>query len=113
MLTTVEVEILGQKFPVRYDVNALGELEDLTGQNTLDGSMKFNMKSLHALAYVGLKHGHSYQQNNKSEFSKSLEAVGTWLPIACLKLFPPILFQFTNGDQEAQIKEKDKVQPGE
>lgn len=120
MLTVKEVEISSQRFPVRYDINALGELESLTGQNTLNGEMNFDIRCMHALAYVGLKHGHKYQYNNVTQFGKTLEEVGAWLPIKSLKLFPPILFEFTKGDEaeeEEEEEEKDKPKseekPGE
>jgi hypothetical protein len=113
MLTVKEIEVNGQKFPVRYDLNALCELEELTGYNMLDGSMQFNMRSLRGLAYVGLKHGHRYQHNNTSQFTKSLDDVGTWLQPSDLKLFPPILFQFTSGDQEKKEQPTSNDKPGE
>jgi hypothetical protein len=112
MLTVKTVDINDQKFPVRYDMNALCELEELTGQNTLNGTMKFDMKCLRALAYVGLKHGHRYQHAGKSDFDKTLEGVGSWMDVKFLKLFPPILFEFTNGDQETKEENKSE-EPGE
>lgn len=112
MLPVVEIELNGQKFPVRYDINALGELEHLTGQNTLDGSMKFDIRALHALAYVGLKCGHKFQHRDTSKFDKSLEQLGEWMSISDLKLFPPILVQFTSGDQDKRSSKESNSADG-
>lgn len=113
MLTVKQVDINGQTFPVRYDMNALCELEELTGQNTLSGTLTFDMKCLRALAYVGLKHGHKYQHSNITQFAKTIEEVGSWMDVKFLKLFPPILFEFTNGEQEKKPESGKDQEPGE
>jgi hypothetical protein len=113
MITVKQVDINGQLFPVRYDMNALCELEELTGQNTLSGTMTFDMKCLRALAYVGLKHGYKYQNNNTKQFAKTIEDVGSWMDVKFLKLFPPVLFEFTNGEQENKPESEKAQEPGE
>jgi hypothetical protein len=111
MFSVIEIEILGEKYPVRYDVNALGEFELITGENTLDGSIKqFNIRMLHALAYVGLKHGHLYQ--NKTPFTKSHAELGAWIPTKSLGLFIPI-FQKFNGDDQPVKAGESQESPGE
>lgn len=76
------IDIGGEKRPVRYSVNALIEFEDLTGLNILSAGSVIDfreLKTLRALAFVGLKHG---ARAEKKQFDIVLEDVGDWLAVS-------------------------------
>jgi ABC-type thiamine transport system substrate-binding protein len=75
-----EIEIGGQKRPVKYNINALIEFEELTGIDVvagLDAKALAKIKNMRALAFVGLKHGHL--ENSKEPFPFSIDDVGKWI----------------------------------
>lgn len=75
------IDIGGEKRPVRYSVNALIEFEEMTGLNILSAGSVIDfreLKTLRALAFVGLKHG---ARAEKKQFDIVIEDVGDWLAI--------------------------------
>jgi hypothetical protein len=109
MLTVIEVEINGAKFPVRYDVNAWVEYENIVSKSFTSIFEPMNITNSRALAYVGLKCGHSYHFNKITQFNKSIEEVGEFVPTNKLKEFLPIASQFIVGEKS----EQKPVQEGE
>jgi len=82
MSAVKEIEIDGKKYPVRYDLNAICEFEDLTGKSLLAGDMKEGLrdpKALRALVFVGLKCGHRYANGKDVKFEMDIEDVGSLL----------------------------------
>lgn len=79
------IEVNGQLYPIRYDMNALIEFEDITGKSLLNGLSEEEAKSikvLRALAFVGLKSGHYFEKQGKEKFPHTLEDVGSWFDIS-------------------------------
>lgn len=111
MVQIREIEINGAKYPVRYDVNSLAEYEDLTGKSFITIFQTMDIRGLRALAFVGLKCGHTHHYNKVTQFNKSLIECGEWIPINKLSEFIPIAAEFTIGDK----KEPDEAPsiPGE
>jgi len=75
MQTVKHITVAGVSYPVRYDVNALCEFEELTGMSLLQRP-RLDMRSMRALVFVGLKSGHQFEEK---EFDKTLEDVGNML----------------------------------
>lgn len=66
----------GEKYPVRYDVNALCQFEDLTGGKSLIyGLASFDVRYIRALVYVGLICGHEFDEK---KCKLSINDVGKW-----------------------------------
>lgn len=75
----MNIEIGGERRPVKYTVNALLEFEELTGLEilgTIDQNQFGKLKNMRALAFVGLKHG-AKAENKEVDFK--LEDVGDWI----------------------------------
>jgi hypothetical protein len=101
MLSVINLEINGAQYPIRYDVNALSEYEEITGKSFVTIFSEENdmgIRALFALAYVGMKCGHNFQ-NKIIPFSQSREQLGGWIPIKKLKEFIPIACQFVIGER--------------
>jgi hypothetical protein len=114
MLTTKDIEIHGSKYPVRYDINAFAEYEELTGKSFASILSPMDMKSLRALAFVGLKYGHSHAHNKVTKLDKSIDDIGTWLPINKLTDFRNIATDFIVGEEKKEDTEsKPAEDPGE
>jgi hypothetical protein len=78
------IEINGEKFPIRYDLNALSEFEDLTGKSLINGISEQevnSIKMIRALAYVGLKAGHYVEHKGKEKFPFTIEDVGSFFDL--------------------------------
>lgn len=81
MSAVKNIEVNGQSYPVRYDMNALCEFEDITGKSLLSGMGEVDMRSLRALIYVGLKSGHNFQSKGVTKFTHSIDDVGQWIDL--------------------------------
>jgi hypothetical protein len=78
------IEVNGNKYPIRYDLNALIEFEDITGKSLLNGISEQEVQSirvLRALAFVGLKSGHYFESQGKDKFPFTIEDVGSWFDV--------------------------------
>lgn len=75
-----QIEISGKHYPVRYDVNALCDYEEITGREIWD--KKLGLKEIRALVYVGLKAGHAFEQR---PFNLTLTDVGDFISIQDMK----------------------------
>lgn len=71
------VHVNGTEYPVRYDMNALCEFEEITGNSLINGLKAIDIRSIRAIAYVGLACGHSFKHNGSS-FPHSITDVGKW-----------------------------------
>lgn len=75
-----EIKIGGESRPVKYNINALIEFEELTGVEIIGGidAKAFSrLKNMRALAFVGLKHG--FLETSKDPLPFSIEDVGKWI----------------------------------
>ena len=75
----MEIEIGGRKRPVKYNINALIEFEELTGSEiigNIDPNQFARLKNMRALAFCGLKCGAIDQ---KKEIDFTIEDVGSWI----------------------------------
>jgi hypothetical protein len=81
MSAVKQIEVNGQSYPVRYDINALCEFEDITGKSLITGIGETDVRSIRALVYVGLKSGHSFHYKGVTKFTHSIEEVGQWLDL--------------------------------
>lgn len=73
------IDIGGKARPVKYNLNALIEFDELTGLDLTSGvdAKDFSKpKSMRALAFCGLKHG---AKTEKQEVDFTIEDVGEWL----------------------------------
>lgn len=102
MLTIIEVELKGSKYPVRYTTNALCEFEEITGKNFLQIFKEMDTRCLRALAFTGLRHGHDYHYRNNPPFKLTIAEVGELCGISDLKQFIPIAAQFITGDRKPE-----------
>lgn len=76
------IDIGGERRPIHYTVNALTELEDLTGLDLTedDDRRKLSkLRNIRSLAYVGLKHGLKKEKGKAVEIPFSIEDVGDWI----------------------------------
>jgi hypothetical protein len=75
-----EIKIGGQSRPVKYNINALIEFEELTGVEIIGGidAKAFSrLKNMRALAFVGLKHG--FLETSKEALPFTIDEVGKWI----------------------------------
>jgi hypothetical protein len=79
MSAVKQIEVNGQLYPVRYDVNALCEFEDITGKSLITGVGETDLRAMRALVYVGLKSGHDFQYKGVTRFTHTISEVGQWL----------------------------------
>lgn len=71
------IKIGGKDRPVKYNLNAVIEFEELTGIDITKGSEDFaRIKNMRALAFCGLKHG---AKTEKVEIDFTIDDVGDWL----------------------------------
>lgn len=73
------INIGGKDRPVKYNLNALIEFDELTGLDLTSGvdAKDFSKpKSMRALSFVGLKHG---AKAEKQEVDFTIDDVGEWL----------------------------------
>jgi hypothetical protein len=103
----------GDKYPVRYDVNALCQFEDLTGgKSLLNGLADFDVRYMRALVYVGLACGHSFEEK---AFKLSMLDVGKWDDLIkqvfpqCMKICREMMPQ----DEEGKDVKGEGKEPGE
>jgi hypothetical protein len=113
MSAVKQVEINGKSYPVRYDINALCEFEELTGKSLINGKVEFDLKGIRAMVYVGLKSGHCF--NNKSEFQHTIQEVGSWLNLTdgTFNKFMGALNESVGFDTESTEENKEGEKPGE
>jgi hypothetical protein len=75
-----EIKIGGVSRPVKYNINALIEFEELTGVELIGGidpKALTRLKNMRALAFVGLKHG--FMETSKEALPFTIEDVGKWI----------------------------------
>lgn len=97
----------GKSYPVRYDVNALCDFEDLSGKSLVNGSIDMDIRCLRALVYVGLKCGHNFT-NKTEKFPLSLQDVGEMVSLNddTMKNFMAVLEDSLGGNKEDSEKSK-------
>jgi hypothetical protein len=79
MSAVKHIEVNGQSYPVRYDINALCEFEDITGKSLISGIGETDIRSIRALVFVGLKSGHDFHYKGITKFTHTINEVGQWL----------------------------------
>jgi hypothetical protein len=68
----------GESYPVRYEVNAYCDFEDITGKNLvrlIENPELFDFRSIRAMVFVGIVYGHEYA---KKQCQITLKDVGRW-----------------------------------
>jgi hypothetical protein len=101
----------GEKYPVRYDVNALCQFEEISGGKTLlSGTVGFDVRCMRALVYVGLVCGHEFE---KKDFLLTPLDIGRWddmmkVTAQCTAILNEMIF----GVKQKGKKGEDK-KPGE
>lgn len=102
----------GDKYPVRYDVNALCQFEDLTGgKSLLNGLGDFDVRYMRALVYVGMVCGHEYDDK---KLKLSMLDVGRWDDM--IKNIFPQCMAICKEMMPAEVEESkpgEEVKPGE
>jgi hypothetical protein len=92
------IEIGGKTRPLLYNINALIEFEELTGDEILKTSLNMDLRSLkkiRALAYVGLKYGAKAEESTEIF---TLEKVGDWINLSD-ETIPNIVKAFRSSNQ--------------
>lgn len=109
-----EVEVNGQKYPVRYDMNALCEFEDITGKSLIKGMVDSDVRCIRALVYVGLKCGHDFKQKGVTKFTHSINDVGQMLDLTSgvVNRFMEVLNE-SLGVKKEEAGDASAEQPGE
>jgi len=116
MITVLEVEIDGQKYPVRYDALHFEEVESLVGKSYFDAIQEPSVKLYNALAFTGLKCGHKFRNGKDSKFPKTYQEVAEWIPMPVLKQFFSMALKFTVSEDSLKKEPEEKKQedkPGE
>jgi hypothetical protein len=99
------VNIGGKERVVKFDLNAIIELEELTGVDITNKETHKDftkVKTLRALAFVGLKWG---AKSEKQEVDFTIEDVGGWLTVGdekSLKFFEIFNRQGDSGEPKAE-----------
>jgi hypothetical protein len=105
-----QIKIGERSYPVRYDINALCEFEEITGKSLINGSLDMDLRCLRALMYVGMKCGQSYA-NPLEKFPLSLPQVGAMVELKgdMMKLFMEVLQESLGVKNEGQDLEDKKT----
>lgn len=113
MSPTKAIDINGQVYPVRYDVNSYCEFEEITGRSLINGFAYMDVRSIRALVFVGMKSGHKFQFQGNIPFNKTLDEVGELIDLksGMLKNFISALHDSLGITPEDLKKENEK--PGE
>lgn len=105
------INLGGELRPVKYTVNALIELEEITKIDFTDKASRSafgKLKNVRALAFVGLKHG--WRSESTEAFPFSLEQVGDWLtPEAFGQIQEAFSKDNGSGEESSEVGKEKKL----